>query len=136
MLPEAAVVRDENEYVLRQLQPRDVEGYLELYETIWGPTHTRWFQWRFKERTPVDHVPVFVATTDGDVVATRPFFVLPNEYRRDGDAGVTDRRYDGSPRPPTTGAFTALTEASIQWYARRGRRSCLTNPPRPHGPGS
>lgn len=132
----ATATRDGTEYVFRQFQPRDVDGYLSLYERVWGARHSpAWFRWRFLENPYVDHVPVFVATADGDVVATRPFFALRMAV---GDAETLALlTVDTMVHPDhrRRGLFTTLTEKSIQWYAPREPTFVFNQPAAAARPG-
>jgi len=101
-----------------------------------GTRHTpEWFQWRFQENPYVDHVPVFVATTDGDVVATRPFFVLPMSIGGTETLALLTVDTMVHPDHRRQGLFTALTEASIQWYARREPTFVFNQPTTAARPG-
>ncbi|WP_222916743.1 GNAT family N-acetyltransferase [Natrinema sp. SYSU A 869] len=67
--------RTATRYSVRAFEPDDREAFLSLYETVFG--HDRspaWFRWKFRENPFVDHIPILVATADGDPVGFRSFF--------------------------------------------------------------
>lgn len=135
MLPETDV-RDGNKYVFRQFQTQDVDGYVSLYETIWGIRHApEWVEWRFQENPYINHVPVFVATNGGDVVATRPFFVL--RMRVDDTETLALLTVDTMVHPDhrRRGLFTTLTEKSIEFYAPREPSFVFNQPAAAARPG-
>lgn len=64
----------EDGYTVRQFESGDREGFLDLYETVWGERPSaEWFDWRYGDNPFVDGVPVFVAeSADGEIVGGRP----------------------------------------------------------------
>ena len=128
MFPESDV-REGSEYVFRQFQRRDVDSYLSLYETIWGTRHEpEWVTWRFCENPYVDHVPVFVAVSDGDVVATRPFFVLRMRVGDRETLALLTVDTMVHPDHRRRGLFTTLSEKAIEWYASKAPSFVFNQP--------
>lgn len=113
-------VRSGTEYTFRRFRPSDVEDYLSLYETVYGVRHSpEWFRWRFVDIPYLNHVPVFVATSGGEVVATRPFFAF--RMAVDGRRTLALLTVDTMVHPDhrRRGLFSTLTERSIEYYATR-----------------
>lgn len=113
-------VRDGTTYTFRQFQPSDLDGYLALYERVHGIRHTpEWFEWRFLDTPYLDHVPVFVATADGDVVATRPFFAFRMAVEGTDQLALLTVDTMVHPDHRRRGLFSTLTERAIEYYTPR-----------------
>lgn len=60
-------------YTTRFYEPRDRDGFLELYRSVMGPATEAWFEWKYERSPSVADVPIVVAVTEtGTVVAARP----------------------------------------------------------------
>lgn len=56
-------------YTIRRFSSADIQGYLDLLETVWGHCKsTEWFRWRFRDNPYLAETPCVVATRDGTVV--------------------------------------------------------------------
>ncbi|MFC6836198.1 GNAT family N-acetyltransferase [Halomarina ordinaria] len=99
----------------------DREGYLDLYETVFGARKSReWFAWKYEDNPYADHVPIYVAQRDGEVVGARSFFGL--ELRAGERTYTTLEPCDTMVHPDhrRRGLFTRMTERAIERYADDG----------------
>lgn len=62
---------------MRLYEPGDREALLSLWETTFGRSPGRWFDWKFLENPFFDDVPICVVSHDGRVVGARPSFAFP-----------------------------------------------------------
>ena len=98
----------------------DREGFLSLYETVWGEARTReWFAWRYEDNPYVDHVPVFVAESgDGQIVGARPLAA----FRMRTPAGTVPALHPSDtmvhPDHRGEGLFTRMSAACTEYYTR------------------
>ena len=106
------------DYTIREFRRGDREGYLELYETVFGARKSpEWFAWKYEDNPYADHVPVYVAETNGEIVGARSFFAL---RLRHGDTTVPVLQPCDTmvhPDHRRRGIFTRMTEAAIDRYA-------------------
>jgi hypothetical protein len=71
-------------YTIRPFESGDETAFVDLYNEVWtADRRVEWSDWRYRDNPYVDEVPMFVATFEGDVVATRPF--VPFRVRADGE---------------------------------------------------
>ncbi|MFC7096450.1 GNAT family N-acetyltransferase [Halobaculum marinum] len=108
------------DYTFRRFEPGDERGFLDLFETTWGERRGEdWFRWRFEENPYLDHVPMFVADHDGDVVGVRPYFAF--RMRVAGGTELALLTVDTMVHPDHRGRglFTTMTEQSLEFYADR-----------------
>jgi len=115
---EATTERREGvEYTLRPYETGDADGFLALYETVWGVRHGHeWFAWRYEDTPFLDHVPVFVAEADGEVVATRPYFGLEMVVGDRQPLGLLTTDTMVHPDHRGRGLFTTLTDRTLGYY--------------------
>ncbi|SEW15051.1 GNAT family N-acetyltransferase [Natrinema salifodinae] len=67
--------RTATRYTVRTFEPGDRETFLSLYDSVFGRDRSaEWFRWKFRENPYVDHVPIVVATADGEPVGFRSLF--------------------------------------------------------------
>lgn len=66
----------EDGYTVRFYRPEDREGFLSLYETVFGGGSDAWLDWKYVENPYVDHVPIIVAEREGEIVGAKPAFAL------------------------------------------------------------
>ena len=95
----------------------DREGFLSLYETVWGETRTpEWFAWRYEDNPYVDHVPVFVAESDGEIVGARPLAAF--RMRTPDGAVLALHPSDTMVHPDHRGQglFTRMSSACTEYY--------------------
>ncbi|MFC6757485.1 hypothetical protein ACFQER_13440 [Halomicroarcula sp. GCM10025894] len=62
-------------YDIRWYRAADRAQYIDLYADVLGSwQHSpEWFDWKYVSNPYVDHVPIVVATADGDLVGARSF---------------------------------------------------------------
>ncbi|WP_254768547.1 GNAT family N-acetyltransferase [Salinilacihabitans rarus] len=72
----ADVDAGDDPYVIRPYEARDREGFLDLYDLVLGDRNDEWFRWKYEENPYADHVPIVLATFEGEVVGTKPCFAL------------------------------------------------------------
>ena len=122
--------------VVRPFRADDRSDFLDLHGEIFEPDYGReWFAWKYEDNPYVDHVPIFVAERDGELVGARPFFAL--EMSVDGDRHLALQPGDTMVHPDhrRQGLFTRMTEAAIERYGD-GEPSFFFNfPNRQSGPG-
>ncbi|WP_226480616.1 GNAT family N-acetyltransferase [Natrinema amylolyticum] len=110
--------RTATRYTVRAFESDDREAFLSLYETVFG--HDRspaWFRWKFRENPFVDHVPILVATADGEPVGFRSFFA--QEMRIGGTVRTAFQPCDTMVHPDhrQRGLFDRLNERAVERYA-------------------
>lgn len=108
-------------YEVRPYDPSDREGFLDLYRTVMGgDVGDDWFDWKYADNPYTDHVPMYVARHDGELVGARPFFALP---LIDGDRRLRALEPADAivhPDHRRRGLFTRMTEAAIDRYGASG----------------
>ncbi|QLG49380.1 GNAT family N-acetyltransferase [Natrinema halophilum] len=113
-----APLRTATRYTVRTFAPDDRAAFLSLYETVFGHDRSpRWFRWKFRENPYVDHVPIIVATSDGDPVGFRSFFA--QQMRIGGTVRTAFQPCDTMvhPRHRGRGLFGRMNEHAIERYA-------------------
>ncbi|WP_224270655.1 GNAT family N-acetyltransferase [Haloprofundus salinisoli] len=114
----SAETRCDGEYRIRGYEAGDGDGLLALDRTVWDRQRGReWFEWKYVENPYVDHVPIFVAERDGEIVGARPFLVLP--LRGPDATGIAFQPADTMVHPDhrRRGLFTQMTTAALSYYA-------------------
>ncbi|WP_101298068.1 GNAT family N-acetyltransferase [Halegenticoccus soli] len=111
--------RERNDsYVIRRYDPGDRDGVLALDRLVWGrPRGAEWFSWKYAENPYVDHVPVFVAERDGEIVGARPFLALPIRAGRRTALAFQPADTMVHPEHRRRGLFTRMTTSAIDHYA-------------------
>jgi GNAT superfamily N-acetyltransferase len=112
--------RDPSDYRVRAYESGDERAFIDLYNEIWSAEKTTdWFDWRYRDNPYVDEVPMFVATYDGDVVATAPFVTFRVRAGEKTRLAVlcTDVLTDAAHR--RKGLFARTTERALAYYADR-----------------
>ncbi|MFC7069020.1 GNAT family N-acetyltransferase [Halobaculum lipolyticum] len=110
--------REGRSYTFRRYERGDERGFLDLFETTWGERRgEEWFRWRFVDNPYLDHVPMFVAETDGRVVGVRPYFAF--RMRVAGEPALALSTVDTMVHPDHRGRglFTTMTRQSLDFYA-------------------
>ncbi|AHG02342.1 hypothetical protein HALLA_20785 (plasmid) [Halostagnicola larsenii XH-48] len=110
---------EDDPYEIRLYEPADRDGFLELYELVFGEVDEEWFRWKYEDNPYVDHVPIVLATHEGAIVGTKPSFVL--ELR------VEDRTFRGyqpadvmvHPDHRRRGLYSRTTERMKEHYRDR-----------------
>ncbi|WP_226004301.1 GNAT family N-acetyltransferase [Natrinema salinisoli] len=113
--------RTATRYTVRSFEPADRGPFLSMYESVFG--HDRgpeWFRWKFTENPYVDHVPILVATADGEPVGFRSFFA--QEMRVGGLLRTAFQPCDTMVHPDhrRRGLFGRLNERALERYADDG----------------
>ncbi|MDS0283658.1 GNAT family N-acetyltransferase [Haloarcula onubensis] len=110
-----------SEYDIRWYRPADRAQFLDRYAEVldtWSHS-PEWFDWKYVSNPYVDHVPIVVATADGDLVGARGFFALPmvvdGEPRRTLQPCDTMVHRDHRGR----GLFARMAERAIERYRKR-----------------
>ncbi len=110
-------------YDIRWYRPADRAQFIDLYADVLGSwQHSpEWFDWKYVSNPYVDHVPIVVATADGDLVGARSFFALPMVV--DGERYPALQPCDTMVHPDhrRQGLFTRMTERAIDRYESRER---------------
>ncbi|MFD1563518.1 GNAT family N-acetyltransferase [Haloarchaeobius amylolyticus] len=124
--------RTATRYSVRAFDPADRATFLSMYETVFGRERSAdWFRWKFRENPFVDHVPIIVASDDGDPVGFRSFFA---QELRAGDAVLPAfQPCDTMVHPDhrNRGLFDRLNERAIERYSD-GSPSFFFNFPNEH----
>ncbi|WP_224333416.1 GNAT family N-acetyltransferase [Haloprofundus halobius] len=113
-----AETKREGEYRIRGYEAGDRDGLLALDRAVWNrPRGREWFDWKYAKSPYVDHVPIFVAERDGEIVGARPFLVLP--LRAPSATGIAFQPADTMVHPDhrRQGLFTRMTAAALSHYA-------------------
>lgn len=103
---------------IRDYRSGDLGGFLDLYETVWDRRRdAAWFRWRFEENPYVDHVPMVVARSDGDLVGAEPCLVFRLRSGETTTLGFQPADWIVHPDHRRQGLFTSMTEATLDRYA-------------------
>lgn len=112
-------LQESPEYDVRRYREPDKAGFLDLLgQTLRTHSNGRaWFDWKYERNPYADHVPIFVADHDGEVVGACAFLAL--------DMAVGGRRrqvlqpVDTMVHPDhrKQGLFTRMTERALDRYA-------------------
>jgi GNAT superfamily N-acetyltransferase len=107
-------------YEIRRYDPADENGVLALDELVWNRDRgADWFAWKYAENPYLDHVPVFVAERDGEIVGARPFMAF--RLRAGTETALALQPADTMVHPDhrRQGLFTRMTDRAIEYYAER-----------------
>ncbi|MDS0476522.1 GNAT family N-acetyltransferase [Natrinema sp. 1APR25-10V2] len=110
--------RTATRYAVRGFEPADQAAFLSLYETVFGHERSRdWFRWKFRENPYADHVPIVVATVDGEPIGFRSFFA--QEMRIGGAVRTAFQPCDTMVHADhrEQGLFGRMNEHAIDRYA-------------------
>lgn len=134
---EGKVENENDQYQLRRYEPGDEEGFVDLYEAVWGHDRSvEWFEWKYVDNPYADEVAMVVAESDdGKIVGTRPFVTLP--MRSDDELRTALLTTDTMVHPDhrRRGLFTRMTERSIDRYAEREPAFVFNQPNSSSRPG-
>ncbi len=109
-----------SEYRIRRFEPGDREAFLGLYETVFGNQATgEWFDWKFRDTPAVDHVPMFVAEHDDELVGTRPYMAVELDTGHRSLLGIQTCETMVHPDHRRNGLFTRMTDRSFDFYGDR-----------------
>ncbi|ELZ22131.1 GNAT family N-acetyltransferase [Natrinema limicola] len=124
--------RTATQYTVRAFDLADRATFLSMYETVFGHERSAdWFRWKFSENPFADHVPIIVASDDGDPVGFRSFFA--QELRAGDTILPAFQPCDTMVHPDhrKRGLFDRMNERAIERYTD-GRPSCFFNFPNEH----
>ncbi|QKY19101.1 GNAT family N-acetyltransferase [Halolamina sp. CBA1230] len=116
------------EYTVRWFDPADREPFLDLYTDTFGGGSDEWFQWKYVDTPRVAHVPILVATADGEFAGARaqvPFLM------RAGDETALAMRFGDTmvhPDHRRHGVFSRLTERALDHYGEMPVQFCYNVP--------
>ncbi|WP_018259374.1 GNAT family N-acetyltransferase [Halomicrobium katesii] len=105
-------------YEYRAVESTDVQGFLDLHETVWG--HERraaWFRWRFGENPYVDEIPMVVAECDGKVVGAEPCLAFRVRLGKETVLAFQPADWVVHPDHRERGVFTGMTERLLEQYS-------------------
>jgi GNAT superfamily N-acetyltransferase len=108
-------------YDIRWYRPADRAQFIDLYADVldtWEHS-PEWFDWKYVSNPYVDHVPIVVATTDGDLVGARSFFALPMAVGGEPHRALQPCDTMVHPDHRRRGLFTRMTERAIDRYEDR-----------------
>lgn len=104
-------------YTIRLSEPADMSGIVDLYDHTFGGGSEEWFEWKYVENPATEHVPIVVATHDGEVVGARP--CVPFRMRV-GEHTVGAIRFGDTmvdPNHRRRGLFSRTTRRMIEYYS-------------------
>lgn len=110
---------DGDRYVVRRFQDGDEAAFLDLFETVESLElggGEEWFTWKYEDQPALDHVPIFVALHDGEMVGARPFisFSLRAGPRTLLGLQTTDTMVHPDHRG--RGVFTRMNDLAFAYY--------------------
>lgn len=109
---------DEDGYVVRWFEERDLSGFLSLDRVVFGRRRSeRWFRWKYVDNPYVDHVPVFVVEKDGEIVGARPFLAFRMRAGSETVLALQPADTMVHPEHRRKGLFTRMTKHAIDHYA-------------------
>lgn len=124
------------EYAVRAFEDDDLAGFLNLHSRIFDPDYGReWFEWKYRANPYVDHVPIFVATADGEIVGARPFFALEMSVGGQRELALQPGDTMVHPEHRRQGLFTRMNEAAIEQYQAGDPSFFFNFPNEQSGPG-
>lgn len=109
-----------DDYAIRHARPADRDGFLSLYEAVWGRSRSEaWFDWRFERNPYAGGVEMVVAERAGELVGAQPLLALP---LASGSTTVAARQpvdWFVHPDHRRRGLFTRMTEQLLSAYEDR-----------------
>ncbi|WP_436346755.1 GNAT family N-acetyltransferase [Natronorubrum sp. FCH18a] len=124
-------------YTIRSFESSDRDALLSLYETVFDKDRSAdWFRWKYTANPYVDHVPIVVAETDGELVGCRAFFAL--EMRIGDDEPIAFQPCDTMVHPAHQGQglFSRMNEYALERYADGPPLFCFNFPNEEAKPGN
>lgn len=117
--PEIEHTADGDRYVVRRFQDGDEGAFLDLFETVESLElggGEEWFEWKYENQPAMDHVPIFVALHDGEMVGARPFisFSLRADPRTLVGLQTTDTMVHPDHRG--RGVFSRMNDLAFAYY--------------------
>lgn len=121
--------RDPGAYAIRPFAAGDRGAFLDLFETVFDERHgDRWFAWKYADNPYADHVPVFVAERDGEVVGARSFLALPMAVEGRTHRALQPCDTMVHPDHRGLGLLTRMTEAALARYTDGEFAFCFNFP--------
>lgn len=115
------ITRDGVEYLIRPYEEGDAAGFLSLYRTVSNSDHNKdWFRRTYVENPYVDHVPIFVVESDGEIVGVRPFTAFRLQSGDESVLGLLTRDTMVHPDHRRRGLFSEMTKLALQYYKTAG----------------
>lgn len=108
-------------YTIRQFQDSDRGPYLRLFESVFDPRDTAWFRWKYEQNPYIDHVPIFVAETNDELVGARCFFAVELAHGDSTSRVLQPCDTMVHPDHRRQGLMTRMTERAIDTYAGMAR---------------
>ncbi|EMA70658.1 hypothetical protein C461_00177 [Halorubrum aidingense JCM 13560] len=116
------------DYTVRWFDPGDRDPFVDLYNDTFGGGSDEWFQWKYVDNPRVAHVPILVASANGEFAGARaqvPFLMRTGEETalamRFGDTMV-------HPDHRRRGVFSRLTERALDHYGEMPVEFCYNCP--------
>jgi len=107
------------EYQIKQLEHDEVNKFLYLHDQVlsgWGEMPNRQFKWKYIDNPFADHIPVFVAKRDGEVVGGRGYMALEVKVAGDKILALQSGDLMVHPDHRRNGIFTALNDVCLSHY--------------------
>ncbi|QCC50353.1 GNAT family N-acetyltransferase [Halapricum salinum] len=112
---------DAGGYTYRPYEPGDEEAIVDLHNAVWDGGRTlAWFRWKYVETPAVEHVPVFVAEHEGEIVGALGLAAYQMWGDGEGGLGVLGSDLVVAESHRRRGIFTSLYRDGTGRY-RRGK---------------
>lgn len=119
MAQEQSVAADET-YEVRLAEPSDRDGFLALYEDVWGRSRDgSWFDWRFLDDPYAAGVEMVVAEREGALVGAEPLIPMPLAVGAERVLARQPVDWIVHPDHQRRGVFTRMTELLLSTYGDR-----------------
>ena len=125
------------QYEVRPFCAADLEAYLDRYEEVFGKrVDEAWFDWKYRTNPYVDHVPIYVATTGGELVGARSFFALPIRSGQRTHLAFQPCDTFVASGHRRRGLFTRMTNRALERYRAGEPEFCFNFPNAKSLPGN
>ncbi|WP_311170776.1 GNAT family N-acetyltransferase [Halobellus ordinarius] len=115
--PEMETTREGVTYRIRPYERNDTPKIVALLSAHqYAGIDEEWFRQTYVANPYVDHVPLFVVETDGDIVGVRPFTAFRVRAGEASELALLTRDTLIHPDHRRRGLFTAMTELALQHY--------------------
>lgn len=102
---------------VRAYEAEDREQLLQLDKTVWERERSpEWVEWKYAENPYVDHTPIFVAETDGEIVGARPLMAFRMRAGEDSYLALQPADTMVHPDHRRQGVFTRMNNRAIERY--------------------
>ena len=117
------------QYEIRPFRAADLEAYLDRYEEVFGKcVDEEWFDWKYRANPYVDHVPIYVATADDELVGARSFFALPIRSGEGTHLAFQPCDTFVASGHRRRGLFTRMTNRALERYRAGDPEFCFNFP--------